>query len=84
MAETRKSTLVLVAELAGVSIASVSRVMNGLPASQRVTERVRQHQVVLGAVPVPGFGVGPEAGPVGLQPVPEVVDADRDRRQERG
>src|SRR6266498_4195451 len=35
MADTRKSTLVLVAELAGVSIASVSRVMNGLPASQR-------------------------------------------------
>ena len=33
MAESRKSTLVLVAERAGVSIASVSRVLNGLPAS---------------------------------------------------
>jgi LacI family transcriptional regulator len=51
MAETRKSTLVLVAELAGVSIASVSRVMNGLPASQRVTERVRAAAAELGYVP---------------------------------
>lgn len=51
MAETRKSTLVLVAERAGVSIASVSRVMNGLPASQRVTERVRAAAAELGYVP---------------------------------
>ena len=51
MAEPRKSTLVLVAELAGVSIASVSRVMNGLPASQRVTERVRAAAAELGYVP---------------------------------
>lgn len=51
MADTKKSTLVLVAELAGVSIASVSRVMNGLPASQRVTERVRAAAAELGYVP---------------------------------
>ncbi len=51
MAEGRKSTLVLVAELAGVSIASVSRVMNGLPASERVTERVRKAAEELGYVP---------------------------------
>jgi LacI family transcriptional regulator len=51
MGDTRKSTLVLVAELAGVSIASVSRVMNGLPASQRVTERVRAAAAELGYVP---------------------------------
>jgi LacI family transcriptional regulator len=51
MAETRKSTLVLVAERAGVSIASVSRVMNGLPASQRITERVRSAAAELGYVP---------------------------------
>lgn len=51
MPEARKSTLVLVAELAGVSIASVSRVMNGLPASQRVTERVRAAAEELGYVP---------------------------------
>jgi LacI family transcriptional regulator, galactose operon repressor len=51
MADTRKSTLVLVAERAGVSIASVSRVMNGLPASQRVTERVRAAAAELGYVP---------------------------------
>lgn len=51
MADTKKSTLVLVAERAGVSIASVSRVMNGLPASQRVTERVRAAAAELGYVP---------------------------------
>jgi LacI family transcriptional regulator len=51
MAEAKKSTLVLVAERAGVSIASVSRVMNGLPASQRVTERVRAAAAELGYVP---------------------------------
>jgi LacI family transcriptional regulator len=51
MADTKKSTLVLVAERAGVSIASVSRVMNGLPASQGVTERVRAAAAELGYVP---------------------------------
>jgi LacI family transcriptional regulator len=51
MAQARKSTLVLVAERAGVSIASVSRVLNGLPASQRVTERVRAAATELGYVP---------------------------------
>jgi len=51
MAETKKSTLVLVAERAGVSIASVSRVLNGLPASVQVTERVQQAANELGYVP---------------------------------
>ncbi|MFB2597019.1 LacI family DNA-binding transcriptional regulator [Herbiconiux sp. P17] len=51
MPPTKKSTLVLVAERAGVSIASVSRVMNGLPASQQVVERVRQAADELGYVP---------------------------------
>ncbi|MDQ3403494.1 MAG: LacI family transcriptional regulator [Actinomycetota bacterium] len=51
MAQGKKSTLVLVAERAGVSIASVSRVLNGLPASQRVTERVRAAADELGYVP---------------------------------
>lgn len=51
MADSKKSTLVLVAERAGVSIASVSRVMNGLPASQGVTERVRAAAAELGYVP---------------------------------
>ncbi|SDZ25228.1 LacI family DNA-binding transcriptional regulator [Herbiconiux ginsengi] len=51
MPPTKKSTLVLVAERAGVSIASVSRVMNGLPASQQVIERVRQAADELGYVP---------------------------------
>ncbi|MCY7288332.1 MAG: LacI family transcriptional regulator [Cryobacterium sp.] len=51
MAETKKSTLVLVAERAGVSIASVSRVLNGLPASEQVTNRVREAAADLGYVP---------------------------------
>ena len=51
MAEARKSTLWLVAERAGVSIASVSRVLNGQPASQGVTERVRAAAQELGYVP---------------------------------
>jgi LacI family transcriptional regulator len=51
MAETRKSTLVLVAERAGVSIASVSRVLNGLPASTQLTEKVREAADALGYVP---------------------------------
>lgn len=51
MATAKKSTLVLVAERAGVSIASVSRVLNGLPASERVTESVRTAARELGYVP---------------------------------
>jgi LacI family transcriptional regulator len=47
----KNPTLVLVAERAGVSIASVSRVLNGLPASERVTERVRAAAAELGYVP---------------------------------
>jgi LacI family transcriptional regulator len=50
MAESKKSTLVLVAERAGVSIASVSRVLNGLPASSQTTERVKQAAKELGYV----------------------------------
>ena len=48
---TGKSTLVRVAERAGVSIASVSRVLNGLPASESITERVRAAADELGYVP---------------------------------
>ncbi|HEX2133565.1 MAG TPA: LacI family DNA-binding transcriptional regulator [Actinophytocola sp.] len=51
MAQAKKSTLVLVAERAGVSIASVSRVLNGLPASDAVTDRVRTAAAELGYVP---------------------------------
>lgn len=51
MPQTKKSTLVLVAERAGVSIASVSRVMNGLPASDQIIERVRKAADELGYVP---------------------------------
>ncbi|MDQ4137978.1 MAG: LacI family transcriptional regulator, partial [Actinomycetota bacterium] len=47
----RRSTLHLVAERAGVSIASVSRVLNGLPASESVTERVQRAAAELGYVP---------------------------------
>ncbi|MGO4690798.1 LacI family DNA-binding transcriptional regulator [Glaciibacter sp. 2TAF33] len=50
MTETKKSTLVLVAERAGVSIASVSRVLNGLSASAHVTERVQRAANDLGYV----------------------------------
>ncbi|RNE62249.1 LacI family DNA-binding transcriptional regulator [Cryobacterium tepidiphilum] len=48
--ETRKSTLALVAERAGVSIASVSRVLNGLPASSHLAERVQAAAQELGYV----------------------------------
>ena len=48
---TGKSNLVRVAERAGVSIASVSRVLNGLPASAAVSERVRAAATELGYVP---------------------------------
>jgi LacI family transcriptional regulator len=51
MGANGKSTLVLVAEQAGVSIASVSRVLNGLPASPDVTDRVRAAAKELGYVP---------------------------------
>ena len=48
---TGKSTLVRVAAQAGVSIASVSRILNGLPASESTTERVRAAAKDLGYVP---------------------------------
>ena len=51
MSDTKKSTVVLVAERAGVSIASVSRVLNGLPASEQLAERVRKAAAELGYVP---------------------------------
>lgn len=51
MQDARKSTLVLVAERAGVSTASVSRVLNGLPTSERVAVRVREAASALGYVP---------------------------------
>jgi len=51
MAQRRRSTLVAVAERAGVSIASVSRVLNDLPASPEVAERVRRAAEELGYVP---------------------------------
>lgn len=48
--ETKKSTLALVAERSGVSIASVSRVLNGLPASPQLAERVQAAAQELGYV----------------------------------
>lgn len=51
MLGAKKTTLVRVAELAGVSIASVSRVLNGLGASAETTERVRKAARELGYVP---------------------------------
>jgi LacI family transcriptional regulator len=51
MPQGRRSTLVLVAERAGVSIASVSRVLNDLPTSPDVAERVRRAADELGYVP---------------------------------
>lgn len=51
MSQPRKSTLILVAERAGVSIASVSRVLNGLPASPELAERVRRAADELGYIP---------------------------------
>ena len=50
MAEAKKSTLVLVAERAGVSIASVSRVLNGLPASEQISAKVKTAAQELGYV----------------------------------
>lgn len=46
-----RPTVSLVAERAGVSIASVSRVLNGLPASPQMAERVRQVAAELGYAP---------------------------------
>lgn len=46
-----RPTLGQVAELAGVSVASVSRVLNGLPASAEMAERVRTAVDELGYVP---------------------------------
>jgi LacI family transcriptional regulator len=51
MSDARKSTVFLVAERAGVSVASVSRVLNGLPASPQMAERVREAAGALGYVP---------------------------------
>jgi LacI family transcriptional regulator len=49
--ETARPTLVTVAERAGVSIASVSRVINGLPATPDMVERVRTAADAVGYVP---------------------------------
>lgn len=48
---TKKSTVALVAQRAGVSVASVSRVLNNLPASEAITFKVRQAADELGYVP---------------------------------
>jgi LacI family transcriptional regulator len=49
--DSRRPTLVTVAREAGVSIASVSRVMNGLPATPGMVERVRTASEAVGYVP---------------------------------
>lgn len=51
MAEPKKSNLALVAARAGVSVASVSRVLNGGSASEQLTRRVREAADALGYVP---------------------------------
>jgi LacI family transcriptional regulator len=51
MATKRRSTLVAVAERAGVSIASVSRVLNGLPTSPDVKRKVEDAAAELDYVP---------------------------------
>jgi LacI family transcriptional regulator len=48
---TRRPTVVEVARRAGVSIASVSRVLNGIPARPETEERVRSAVAELGYVP---------------------------------
>lgn len=48
---TKKSTIALVAQHAGVSVASVSRVLNGLPASAAITEKVQTSAAALGYAP---------------------------------
>jgi LacI family transcriptional regulator, galactose operon repressor len=49
--QTERPTLARVAELAGVSVASVSRVLNGLAASESVRERVNQAVAEVGYRP---------------------------------
>lgn len=51
MATQGRSTLALVAERAGVSVASVSRVLNDFPASAELAKRVRDAAEHLGYVP---------------------------------
>lgn len=51
MAATRRSNLALVAARAGVSVASVSRVLNGGSASEDLARRVREAAAELGYVP---------------------------------
>ncbi len=51
MAETKRSSLALVAARAGVSVASVSRVLNGGSASEALTRKVREAAEALGYVP---------------------------------
>ncbi len=48
---TRRPTVVQVADLAGVSIASVSRVLNGIPARKDTEQRVRAAVAELGYIP---------------------------------
>lgn len=48
---TKKSTIALVAQHAGVSVASVSRVLNGLPASAEISEKVQASAAALGYSP---------------------------------
>ncbi|SDP58414.1 transcriptional regulator, LacI family [Pedococcus dokdonensis] len=48
---TRRTTIVEVAELAGVSISSVSRVLNGIPARKGTEEKVRSAAAQLGYTP---------------------------------
>ena len=50
-ATPRRPTVVQVAQRAGVSIASVSRVLNGIPARRETEERVRAAVAELGYVP---------------------------------
>lgn len=51
MPAPKRSSLALVAERAGVSVASVSRVLNGGSASQELTQKVREAAEALGYVP---------------------------------
>ena len=51
MRDATRPTLVTVAQRAGVSIASVSRVINGLPATPEMVERVRSASEAVGYVP---------------------------------
>lgn len=51
MPAPKRSSLALVAARAGVSVASVSRVLNGGSASQELTQKVREAAEALGYVP---------------------------------